>query len=274
MLSELFDEETKVNIVFLKNNKKTKNDIWLIHGFTEDSSCFNSIINTPLYDNFNIFMLDLPGCGRSGFEKKYENLESVIESLSHIINRYSFGRKKIVLGHSLGGMIATLLIPLLEKVSLFLNVDGMLLEDKGNYRSLTKSISFSSPEKFIEYMVSHLRKVAQGNFYLERYVKNILNSNQIVTYSWARSSTYLLKENKVDDTYDRLRCPKLYIYGDKTISRLERDYLATKKYNKCIISEVGHWPMLENPEKFWSVISKSIMSITSKQSALQGNELV
>lgn len=257
MPSEMLDESTGTNIVYLKNQNACA-DIWLIHGFTECSDSLKGVFRTPIANRFNIFIPDLPGFGKSRFDKKYLDLYNVVILLEQLISRYSAGNQLIILGHSLGATIATILTSKLDNVVMFLNIEGMLVEDSGDARSLTKASKFESSVEFVEYMCSRLKPGADANVYIKRYLENAKNANPDIVHAWALSSTVMLAGNNVDFMYRDLKCNKLYVHGEHTMSRLELEHLERTKYNRVIIPGAGHWPMLESPDEFWHVISESI----------------
>ena len=234
--------------------------MWLIHGFTECSDSLQGVFETSIAEQFNIFIPDLPGFGKSSFEGKYLDLNNVITLLEQLIATYSSGKPLIILGHSLGATIATILTANLlassENVTLFINVEGMLVEDRVDARSLTKAQEFESANEFVEYMCSRLKASAESNSYLNRYLENIIKSDPNIIHAWAKTSTEMLAENNVDFIYRGLSCKKLYIHGEQTMSRLELEHVKKVDYERVIIKGAGHWPMLERPNEFWGKVSE------------------
>ncbi|MBM7070587.1 alpha/beta hydrolase [Shewanella sp. 202IG2-18] len=255
MPSEMLDENTGTNIVYLENHN-ANTDIWLIHGFTECSDSLKGIFDTSIAKQCNVFIPDLPGFGKSRFEEKYFDLNNIVTLLEQLISVYSSGRPLIILGHSLGATIATILTAKLDNVVLFLNVEGMLVEDDRDARSLTKASEFDDSVKFVEYMCSRLKTGAESNAFVKRYLENIKRSDPNIIHDWAKSSTELLAANHIDLLYKSLKCQKLYIHGEYTMSRLELEHLKKAEYERVIIKEAGHWPMLEQAGEFWKIISE------------------
>ena len=254
---EMIDESTSTNIVYLKNSNAHA-DMWLIHGFTECSDSLSGIFETSVANQCNVFIPDLPGFGKSHFEEKYFDLSNVVTLLEQLIASYSMGKPLLILGHSLGATIATILTAKLDHVVLFLNVEGMLVEDDCDARSLTKASEFDNSVKFVEYMCERLKAGASSNVYIKRYIENIKSSEPSIIHAWAKSSIELLAGNRIDSIYRSLSCNKLYIYGEHTMSRLELEHLKQAEYEIVIIKGAGHWPMLEQPEEFWGVVGEFV----------------
>lgn len=250
-------KDQNINIV-RSCSKETRADIWLIHGFTECSDSLIGVLNTSLTNDYNIFIPDLPGCGKSVFKEKHQDLTCVVGLLVALINQHSTGRPIIIIGHSLGATIGTMVCEKLVNVELFINVEGMLVEDKNSCRSLTSAEKFKCPDDFIKYMCSRLEPAAENNKYVRRYIENILASNPIMIHSWAKSSTCLLADNHIEAVYNNLLCHKIYIQGEKTMSILEKQHLVEKQYSFVVIPGSGHWPMHEAADSFWKTITDII----------------
>lgn len=256
----VFDKNTAMNIV-RSPELISSADIWLIHGFTESSKSFFGVFDRDLSNKFNIFIPDLPGFGGSEFNRNTIGLKNVINRLKELIDQYSPGKQLILVGHSLGSTLATMLAPSLENIKLFINVEGMLVEDCQNARSLTKAHDYTDPVKFVEHMQSKLAESAQKDFFANRYLNKIISSDPSVLHAWAVFSTDLLAENKVDKVYRSLACKKVYVYGENTMSKLEPKHLAKNKYERVVISNAGHWPMLERPKEFWDIVEEEIYRV-------------
>ncbi|WP_133408306.1 alpha/beta fold hydrolase [Parashewanella tropica] len=260
MPQEMLDEGTGINIVYQQNQNAVA-DMWLIHGFTECSDSLLGVFETSITEQLNIFIPDLPGFGKSRFEEQYRDLSNVIALLEQLISRHSADRQLIILGHSLGATLATILTSKLDNVVLFLNVEGMLVEDKINARSLTKACEFERPNEFVEYMCSRLKIGAELDRFIKRYLENVKKADPEIIHAWAKSSTELLAGNVVDLIYRNLKCEKLYVYGEHSMSRLELERVEKAKYERVRIKEVGHWPMREQPDEFWLLISEVVANI-------------
>ncbi len=257
MPSEMLDESTGTNIVYQKNSNAHA-DIWLIHGFTECSDSLKGIFGTSVVNQFNVFIPDLPGFGKSHFDEKYLDLNNVVVLLEQLISMHSAGNPLILLGHSLGATIATILTAKLDNVILFLNVEGMLVEDISDARSLTKASEFDSSVEFVEYMCSRLKAGADSNIDIKRYLENVKKSDLDIVHAWAMSSSVMLAGNNVDLVYRNLKCKKLYVHGEHTMARLELKHLESTKYDRVVIAGSGHWPMLEQPSEFWRAVGESV----------------
>src|SRR5437764_903707 len=123
--------------------KNAKYNLWLIHGYAESSACFNSIFTTSLAQEANIFIADLPGFGdvpliKMGYQEYLKALvQQITTSYPHL--------PCVIVGHSLGGIIATeIASQLQENLSLLIVVDAAL---SANAAALVDKVNhYSDPE--------------------------------------------------------------------------------------------------------------------------------
>lgn len=90
----------------------TRGEIILIHGISEHSGRYQELAKGLTQEGYNLYGFDLSGHGRS--EGKRGHIASYEELVVDIANFYSFLRiyrgvqNPVLLGHSLGGLLATL----------------------------------------------------------------------------------------------------------------------------------------------------------------------
>lgn len=259
----LFDKHNRLNIQ-ASSTDYAYADFWLLHGYTECADSLNSIFNNAfLTSQFNIYAPDLPGFGASELKPKHKDLTEVTQTLLQTIRQYSSHRPIVLLGHSLGGIIATLLASqLTNRIIMFFNVEGLLVEDTVNARSLTRAHNFSNAKGYVDYMCTNLAEPAKNNRYIQRFINNIQASDPEILHAWAKSATRLLAHNRIKKLYSSLDCPTLYIQGERPLARLEAQYLAKycDSHRYTTVKSTGHWPMLERPNQFWQLIASYLTS--------------
>lgn len=84
-----------------------KPDLIIIHGFLDSSLTFRYIVKF-IIPNFNVYLLDIPGFGKSRLPAIRElwHIDSIARSMARFINDYLNLNKFHILTHSLGGLIA------------------------------------------------------------------------------------------------------------------------------------------------------------------------
>jgi N-formylmaleamate deformylase len=96
--------------------------IVLIHGITDDGLCWSPVAEV-LSDGHDVIMVDLRGHGKSEAPEQGYDRETMAAELSEMI--YSLGLERpILIGHSLGGLVAMTLASLIPDLPL-----AMILED-------------------------------------------------------------------------------------------------------------------------------------------------
>jgi pimeloyl-ACP methyl ester carboxylesterase len=247
-------------------------DLWLVHGFTESSECFNSIFSAQLAQCYNLYLPDLPGFGKTKYIPDHHNLSESHKVIARLIGKYSLQKDICLLGHSLGGAIAVQIAA--EKsvsVKLLLSIDGLLCEDLGKTSNLSYVEDFmSSPDTFKRFIVKQLRVKEKNSPYIQRYLDNIKKTEARVLYEWAMAMLNILAKDRVYNQFVALTCEKYFIFGSESIN--SSNITAIKKspsIPSIEISSVGHWPMLEEPNTFWAIIGRLL---TKKLKPLPSSE--
>lgn len=114
-------------------------DVWFIHGFGDSGFSFIEVFNSCLINNYNLYVPDLPGFGVSPFNLHVSQLSNMADFLKDVIRSISGNRPLVLVAHSMGSIIGTLLCKLLEaQIKLFVSVEGFLIADKVRYIYIQK----------------------------------------------------------------------------------------------------------------------------------------
>jgi pimeloyl-ACP methyl ester carboxylesterase len=97
--------------------------VW-IHGLGEQSASFDAIAQHRLLAGFTHVLPDLPGYGRSPWPAELAPGDS-LEALAELLAGWLAGRRPILAGHSMGGVLATLVAER-TPVAGIVNIDGNL----------------------------------------------------------------------------------------------------------------------------------------------------
>ena len=248
----------ELNNIYIKTSdairEKAKN-IWFFHGLG-DAGVFDNAIDYLNADKVNIFIIDFPGFGAA---KK--NLFSTLEQLANIVTTViiSLSSKHgsvYIVGHSSGAVLGNIVcdnLLLSRKVNLekYLNVEGLLVEDLS--RSSSKSMAYSEPQDFKNYMVSNLSKASSK--ILREYADKLKTVDPEALYFWATQVYKLTRYGDVGKMYAELVCEKIYIGGEESFALKDREFVLNGKMKLEIIKDATHWPMLENTYEFYNLVS-------------------
>ncbi len=78
--------------------------IVLLHGFLEDRSIWNNLIN-EVQNSYRVITIDLPGHGESGCFSEVHSMEDMAKSVKAVLDFLAI-EKLVIAGHSMGGYVA------------------------------------------------------------------------------------------------------------------------------------------------------------------------
>lgn len=241
----MYIEINQQNIYYQKIGKG-KNLI-LLHGWKQDVSSFWGVVDL-LKDQFAIYLVDLPGFGRSDNPKTAFSVSDYAEIIKGCINKLKI-KNPTLLGHSVGGRIA---IKLAAKNPTLLH--KLILEDSAGIRpkrDIPKFIFyfFAKIFKYLVPNIFNLKEKVRIKFYKS------LESDYLTTGDLKETFTQILNEDLTDDL-PKIETETLLIWGEKdptleaSLKNGKRMYQLIENSKMAIIEDVGHFPHLENPERF------------------------
>lgn len=124
--------------------KKISNK-WIIflHGIQSNKELFTGLMDQPFLQNYSLLAIDFIGFGRSSKSEKfsYDVLDQA-NICQEIINKLKIKEFNLI-GHSLGGMVGTLLLePLKDIIKSFINMEGNLVYSDCGLSKIVAELSF------------------------------------------------------------------------------------------------------------------------------------
>lgn len=241
----MYIEINQHNIYYQKVGKG-KNLI-LLHGWKQDVSSFWEVVDL-LKDHFTLWLIDLPGFGRSDNPKTAFSVSDYAEIIKEFIDKLNIDYPT-VLGHSLGGRIA---IKLASKYPQILY--KLILEDSAGIRpkrDIPKFI-FYALAKIFKYLIPdifNLKEKVRVKFY------KTLESDYLTAGQMKDTFTKVLNEDLTSDL-PKIKTETLLIWGEKdpileaSLNSGKKMYQLIEKSKIIILEDVGHFPHLENTERF------------------------
>lgn len=220
-------------------------DLIMLHGWKQDVSTFHAI-SEELKKHFTLWLIDLPGFGRSENPKRAFTVSDFADIIKGFIELKKLKRPHL-LGHSVGGNIAIK----------FASENGELIE-----KLVLESSSGIRPKKtFLEFVFFLIAKVFH---FLVPNVFKIKDEIRRKLY-WKLEADYLnagslkgtlvniLNEN-LESSLPKIKNLTLLIWG-------ENDEQVKPKYAKImyqkipysrieVLEKTSHFPHTENPQKF------------------------
>lgn len=241
--------------VFLRSNriKDSFGDVWFIHPFGESGLCYKEAFASVLVDNFNLFVPDLPGFGVTPNYGKPKSMDEHISCLINLIDEISADTNLFLVAHSVSGLIGTQLCKHYgERMSGYVSVEGNLLEADSYYSSLP--ISNSKDAFFKKYTDSVFAK-SSSRLDFRRYLSSIYFADEDSLYTWGKSTEKYIAGNTAASAFMNLRCEKRYVWGDKDTPLETQEFIKNSDIPNIYLEGVGHWPMIEVPDKFYNELN-------------------
>ena len=219
----------------------------LLHGWKQDVSSFWGI-SENLKKDFTLWLIDLPGFGRSENPKLPFSVSDYAEIIKGFIEKLNTG-KPALLGHSVGGRIG------IKLASTYPNLlSKLILEDSAGIRP-KRDIP-----KFLFYIIAKTFKYLIPNiFNLKEKIRisfyKSLESDYLTAGDLKETFTKVLNEDLAFDL-PKIKTETLLIWGEKdptleaSLENGKKMYKLIENSKLVVIENVGHFPHLEKPERF------------------------
>jgi pimeloyl-ACP methyl ester carboxylesterase len=217
-----------------------------LHGWRVDSKIWLPILNQLSLESTSVYLIDLPGFGGSEEPRQAFTVTDYAQVISTFLDKLKL-KKVTLIGHSVGGRIAITLgsSRAFEKI---------ILVDSAGLRLNNKRV----------FLLSHLSKIVSPFFKL-----SIFQKLRIKIYKILGSEDYLATPN-LKDTYLNLIAKDLRVELGKISSFTwivwgSEDKVTPVKMGKImqtlipkskliLIKKAGHFPFLDQPEEFMTVL--------------------
>ena len=233
--------------------KSPKYNLCLIHGYADSHACFASVLNSPIAAEANIFMVDLPGFGDAPLVKS--GIETHIQELVQAIEANNAALPCIILGHSMGGTVATMVAEGMSvKPALLIAVDSTL--SAGQYSIASDA---STAEEFKQNLALKIKTRLPASPDIAHFATQIEISSAEALVYWAAEGLKIRAHDRVVKAFRELSCPKYYLIGRNSFEIADHQRLLDLFADVVIwLPDAGHWIMLDTPQAFWQRINELI----------------
>lgn len=219
----------------------------MLHGWKQDVSTFHNI-SEILKKHFTLWLIDLPGFGRSETPKTDFTVEDYSDIIAEFIKTNKI-QKPNLLGHSVGGRIGIVLASKHPEI-----INKLVLEDSAGIRPKRDLI------KFLIYPFAKLFKYLMPNFLglknklRHKFYKN-LESDYLNAGKLKGTLTNILKED-LTPHLSKIKNQTLIIWGENDPNQESSPRNARIMYRKIphskleFIDKASHFPHLTHPQKF------------------------
>jgi pimeloyl-ACP methyl ester carboxylesterase len=233
-------------------------DVWLIHGLGDAPRVWRGVRTDPAFKRYRLIAPTLPGLGGTApLARGHRGVHGVADWLAAQITRRSRGRRVLLVGHSMGGMISTLVAaqhPSL--VAGVVNIEGPLTSvDADTSRQASRATDFARWFRRFRRAVQSPESGAPAH-----YAKSVDEAGAATFLACARDIVALTRTDSMAKMYAGLKVPRTYYYGSAanglspaTVRWLDANGLETVRFAKA-----GHWPMTESPAEFSKQLARSL----------------
>ena len=265
----------KLNFEALREDKKVKNSLFLLHGFTGSSADWENV--AFLFDSkFNIYAIDLIGHGKSESPSDISlyNVESQTDQVKSIIEKLK-GEKNVLIGYSMGGRLS---LAFALKFPELLN--GLILESSSagisneQEREKRKETDFQLADMILnkpiqDFITSWMDQELFGtlkrfsNSKIDQIKKEKYKNNRTgISNSLRGFSTGVMPH--YGNQLKSLNIPVLLLSGQLDSKYTKINSGLQKKFSKAkhsVIKTSGHNTHLEEPQNFIHVVNKFLQKI-------------
>ncbi len=239
--------------------------LW-IHGLGESSLCFLEAFTRPEFSNFNLLAPDLLGFGRSSSAAGGDySFAAQVSRLWRLCDVFS-SRSLFVVGHSMGGDVATFMADSnRDRVAGLVNAEGDLTPEdvfvSNHAVEAARHGTFSRwlRDDFMEATV-FARWAAEwpagrryyASLWFCRPEAFLASAQEVCKYNTAVTGT---RYSATGARFAALDIPKLYCWGSKSLPASTRALLADMHIPNTGFPDSHHWMMIDSPETFYRRIS-------------------
>jgi pimeloyl-ACP methyl ester carboxylesterase len=238
--------------------------VWFIHGLGMHHGFWSGAKQFFDLERFSLYFVDLPGFGKSdkSTEFTYE-MPALASRVSQAIEHFKHVNVHLV-AHSMGGIIALLLTE-----SAAFNILSLTLAEGnlvGTDAIMSRKIAARTEAKFTEnydHWVSIL-----GDFMTDerqalkdRYTESLRRASAIAMYRASKSCAEWSQSKGLDETFNRLTCPRAYVVGEKSRHRKPLPKVVfDPNVTLLTVNGQGHF-MMDDTDGFYAPIAKWIGSL-------------
>lgn len=258
----------------IKPNRKS---ILFVHGLGDSGLSFEDVFKNKRFNKYNLIVPDHIGYGRSSgaSNKSRYSYAWHLKRLWILIKKLKLDNL-IVVGHSMGGDLTTLLCQS-DKTGIikkYVNIEGDITQFDLTVSKAT--VKANKNGRFDKWFESGLKKrlifdrlghLRSGRIYFAslsfcRPEALLENAIELVRRNSCLSGKY---KSGIGKIYCELSIPRVYCYGTDSLSNETIQFLKENNLETKAFAGIGHCPMTDCTEKFYSflyeLIQKNIKSV-------------
>lgn len=256
-MSNITVEQLPLNVEVVGNGEP----LVLIHGWGLNAKVWSTIV-PALQEQYQLWLVDLPGFGRSQPIEKAATLDEMVERVASEIPDHS-----IVLGWSMGGLVATkLALDYPQKVTSLISLcSSPKFEAEASWPGIDAKVlsQFQTmlQKDFVKTVDRFLAIQAMGTPSAKRDIQLIreqVSSSPMPQLDALAGGLQILDEIDLRDQLSALKLPMLRMYGKldslvpKAVIELVSDLIPQS--DTYLFSKASHAPFISYPDEFIEVL--------------------
>lgn len=233
-----------------------------VHGWSCDRSYWDGQL-TPLSSNYQIVTIDLAGHGQSGMEREAWTVASFAEDVAAVVKELDL-QNAILIGHSVGGdIIVEAALHLPGRIKGLVMVDTYKQLENPRPPEVVQAFIAPFRENFQEKVQALVRSMFPANAdkgLVERVALDMSSAPPTVALPFMESA--ITHDSKITVSLQEVGIPVIALNPDNSPT----DQNSLKRYgvSAVIMTGVGHFLMMENPEGFNRILLEIIENLDSK----------
>lgn len=253
--------------IYVRHNlvSTDKPTLLMIHGLGDSGLAFADVFDDTRFREFNILVPDLVGYGRSSLSAAGDyRFDAQVKRLWEVIRRVGT-RRVFIVGHSLGGDLATLLCASDRDrtIERFVNVEGDVTQF--DLFISGKAVTADRQGRFREWF----RDFADSTVYRDwgsryescrRYYASLrfcradaflANARECYERNTALEGTF---RSEIGRLYTSLPAPRVFCFGSESLSPRTAQFLEERCLERRAFEAAFHWVMIDKREEFYSFL--------------------
>jgi pimeloyl-ACP methyl ester carboxylesterase len=231
---------------------------WIValHGIQSNKELYEPLLSQPFATEYSQLAIDFVGFGGSDKPESFSySAEDQAQIVRQVLGHFAIERLHLI-GHSLGGMVGTLLLPQLgSRVLSFANLEGNLV---GADCGASKDTIQFSIEEFVsakyDWMRERIAQSQEPSAALRRKWLEAIPAE--VFYKTSASIVDLSNSERLQTIFNDTNVRRLFMYGSKNARKAAE---VSDSVEKVEIPDAGHYMLLDQPQACFAALRKLIV---------------
>ena len=227
-----------------------------LHGLGCYQRDFQEAFQQNQLKSYSIITFDFPGFGESSCPEPLSlDIDSLVE-ITHLLIQALVKRALVLVGHSMGGLIALLyILRYPDQAQAFINVEGNLTAEDCFISRKCRQYDFKNfcTHFYPEFLKKSSRSNNPG---LQEYAANLQKFPCYRAFFDCCPSLVFYSDQGLLQDFIDLSIPKLFIYGSQNHML---PYLPRLRESNCEVAKINgsaHFPQYDNPDMFYNALAQ------------------